>query len=332
MRATKTIALALGIACSLAAVACSSISNITSTITAPIHSKPTPPKLYTAKKPDDKGPSYQGMQIHTGQIVLTEPTDAMSLFYALLPEQYFMFTQAGVVSMEDGEPWVYAAQPNQMPVVMNPKPLDNIEGKVTRVKLMDYVAKNLYVEVLEAPPKLDVARMMAFCQEQYARKTPYDSHFRFGDHSRLFSTEFVELALRAGGAKPMAPVPSSKQPSLEITKEWLGISEDPLPAGLYYDPAQSVLSMGQFKNRTAAFAYFEAKREIFRRFQKPNQRVGYVFQVKNDGVIEPRPEIEQFLTGASRLFEFIPEPPPWGDERIARAVRKYADETFGTVN
>lgn len=329
-KASATLAWALGLACAFGGTtACSTLSKIASPITAP---KPVQPKLYVAKKPDDKGPSYKGMQIHTGQIVLTEPIDTMALFYTLLPEQYFMFTQAGVISMEGGEPFVYSATPHQMAMPINKKSLDNIEGTVTRVPLMDYVAKNLYVEVLEAPPKLDIARMMAYCQEQFAKKTPYDSHFRFNDHSRLFSTEFVELALRAGGAKPMAPVPASKQPSLGITKEWLGIEDDPLPAGLYYDPAQTVLSMGQFKNRTAAFAYFEAKREIFRRFQKPNQRVGYVFEIETDGVIKPRAEIDQFLTEASRLFEFTPEPPPWGDERIARAVRKYADETFGQVN
>ena len=301
-------------------------------MTASVTQKAPAPKLYVAKRPDPSGPSYQGMQLHTGQLVLTEPTDKMSLFYALLPDHYFMFTRAGVVSMEEGQPWVYEATPNQMPISMNPKSLDNIDGKVTRRKLMDYVAANLYVEVIEPPQGIDISRMIAFCQDQYTRQTPYDSHFRFADHSRLFSTEMVELALRAGGAKPTAPVPQSKQPSLEVTKNWLGLGDDPLPAGLYYDPARMVLSMGQFKDRTAAYAYFEAKREIFRRFQAPTQRVGFVFQIKNDGVIEPRPEIDEFLTSASRLFEFIPEPPPWGDERIARAVRKYADETFGAMN
>jgi len=110
---------------------------------------------------------------------------------------------------------------------------------------------------------------------------------------------------------------------------WLGVPPgEALAAGQFADPARYVGALGQFGTRTAAWSYFEAKRELFRRFT-PDQRLGFLLSIDDNGKVDVRPDITTFTMRASTLFEDDPHPPEPGDPRIEAAVRKLAAEQFG---
>jgi len=277
--------------------------------------------------------NYLGMPLRSGQIVLSESPDTTSFVFSLVPHRFYYFTHAGILSIEDGEPYVYEASGELATLPLHSKVLDNVVGVVRRWPLLEYATPNLYVEIIDIPDNVDGEASVRYSRAQFANKTPFDPFFRFEDHSSLFCTEFLELALRSGGAVPREPGAVSLQASLAIGKQWLGVPMDQaLPAGLYYEPSRSVGAMGQFRSRTAAFAYFEAKREIYRRFQAPNQRLGFVFELHGTGSVSLREPVRKFVTTAPSLFDRAHDLPAWGDARVTEAVRNYAEQLFGRAD
>jgi hypothetical protein len=129
----------------------------------------------------------------------------------------------------------------------------------------------------------------------------------------------------------MQLVPTRDNPSLKMAMKWLDVPLDSaLPAGLYKDDSRYVGAVGQFTSRTAAYSYFEAKREISRRFTK-DQRLGFLFEMHSTGDISTRPEVDGFVDRATHLFDDTKELPPPGDPRITEAVRKLADVMLGPM-
>lgn len=274
--------------------------------------------------------TYAGVPVRSGQIILSESPLPTSVVFMLIPDKFYGFTHAGIVVVEDGEPWIYEASGALAKWPFHERVLDNVSGRITRRRLFEYVAPNLYAEIVDLPAGVDGENVAAFAREQYRRKAAFDPYFRWDEHERLFCTEFVELALRAGGAPPREPGPTLEQPSLLVAKEWLGVPlREALPAGAYHDPARVVAALGQLRSRGVAFAYFEAKRELYRRFSFASQRMGYLFKLRDDGAVELREDVAGFLEGAVRMFDAVPDPPAWGDPRVTRLVRAYAEHYFG---
>jgi hypothetical protein len=273
--------------------------------------------------------SYLGLPLRTGQLVFTESPDATSFVFSLVPAKFYPFTHVAIVSIENGEPWVYEVSGEVVTLPLHERVMDNVAGEVHRRPFTDHITPNLYAEVYDLPPEIDGARVAAFARRHYERHTEFDAHFDYDDHSKLFCTELVALALEAGGGKPTPLEPTNTNPSLRTGMKWLGVPlETALPAGVFLDPARYVGSLGQFPSRTAAYAYFEAKREIHRRFTT-DQRLGFLFDLHGTGKVDVRPEVGDFAFRASRLFDGAAEPPPPGDPRIADAVQKLADDMFG---
>lgn len=273
--------------------------------------------------------NFLGMPLRDGQIVLTEAPDATSFVFALIPGRFAYFTHGGILAIEDGEPVVYEVSGSVAALPLHSRLLDNVSGEVHRRTLLQYVSANLYGEIMEVPEGVDGTKVAAYARDAYRRKVPFDAYFRWDEHEKLFCTELVELAEQAGGAEPMPFVAIHDNPSLAIAIRWLGVPHDTaLPAGLYYDPTRWVGALGQFSSRTAAYAYFEAKREVHRRFQR-NQRLGFLFTLSGHGQVDVRPEILRFAFDASHLFDGASPPPEPGDPRIPREVRRFADATFG---
>jgi hypothetical protein len=130
----------------------------------------------------------------------------------------------------------------------------------------------------------------------------------------------------------MTPGPALDQPSFLLAKRWLGVPEhEAFPAGYFYDEQRMVASMGQFGSRGAAFAYFEGKKEIYRRFTRKDQRLGYIFKLKGTGNIELRDDVTRFVISVAHLFDDVQDAPKWGDPRISRTVRRFADAYFGPM-
>jgi hypothetical protein len=286
--------------------------------------------VYDVRQDEEHPPTYGGISIHSGQLVLTESPEPTSFVFMLIPDKFYCFTHAGIIVMENGEPWVYEVSGELATFPVHERVLDNVSGKTMRRRLFEYTAASLYTEIIDPPEGVDGEKVSAFAREQYKKKTPFDPYFRWDEHDSLFCTELVELALRAGGARPTEPGPALEQPSLLIVKRWLGVpTGEALPAGFYHNESRMVAAMGQFRTRGAAFAYFEAKRELYRRFSKKDQRMGYVFKLRANGTVELRDDVAGFLMGIAHLFDGVQDVPPWGDPHITHLVKKYADQYFG---
>ena len=279
---------------------------------------------------DKRHPStYMGLPLATGQIILSEAPGPYSFFFMLVPERFFAFTHAGVIVMEGGEPYVYDVTGRYKPG-FDDRPTDAIVGGLRRSAFLDYCRPNLYCEVFDPPAGVDREKVAAFVAEKREKGVVFDAYFRFDEHEKLFCTEFVELALEAGGAKPVGLVPTRKNPSLAVALRYLAVPlETALPAGLFYDASRYLGAIGQFRSRTAATCYFEAKRELHRRFTE-DQKLGNLF-IFEHADLALRPGIDEFMHAAVALFDGWTSRAAPSDAEIAAAVRKLADDTFGPI-
>lgn len=288
-----------------------------------------PPMQVLGAKKDGRQPTYLGMPLRSGQLVLTESPDATSFLFPLIPKKFYPFTHVAIVSVENGEPFVYDVTGEVKTFPLKKRLMDNVSGKMFRRALYEYVAPNLYAEIYDPPEGADGEKIAAFARAKFAEGVEFDSHFDFGDHSKLFCSELVELAVRSAGGPHVDPEASNPNPSIVEGMTWLGVPPGvALPAGRFADPKRYVGALGQFPTRTSAWLYFEAKREIHRRFTM-DQRLGYILTIDNNGRVDIRPEISGFAIRASHLFDKEENPPEPEDPRVRAAVRKLADETFG---
>lgn len=273
--------------------------------------------------------TYNGLALRSGQLVLTESPDTTSYAFVLIPKKFRPFTHVAVVVVEGGEPWVYDITGEIKTLPLRSRMLDNVRGKMFRRRFFEYVAPNLYAEIYDPPAGADPDKLAAFVKAKYAEGVEFDGHFDFADHKTMFCTELVELAIRHAGGPAQELEESNPNPSIVESMKWLGVPPGVvLPAGRYAEPSRYVGALGQFPTRTAAWAYFEAKRELHRRFTA-DQRIGYMLSVDKQGRIDVRPEITAFTINASHLFDAEKVPPEPGDPRITEAVRKLAADTFG---
>lgn len=298
--------------------------------TACVSTQSLPPVNVLGKRVDAQHPAtYNGLPLKSGQIVLTESPDATSYVFVLIPKKFHPFTHAAIISVENGEPWVYDVTGEVKTFPFKRRLMDNVKGKMYRRKLFEYVAPNLYAEIYDPPPGADGEKIAAYARAKFEEGVEFDSYFDFHEHSRLFCSELIALAIEHAGGPPVRPEPSNPNPSIVEGMKWLGVPPgEALPAGAFAEPSRYVGALGQFPTRTSAWLYFEAKHEIHRRFTM-DQRLGYLLSIDGNGRVDVRPEITAFAIRASHLFDDEPSPPEPGDPRIVKAVRKLANEAFG---
>lgn len=293
-------------------------------------SRSMPPLNVLDKKTDATHPAtYNGLPIRSGQLVLTESPDATSYVFFLIPKKFHPFTHAAIISVEDGEPWVYDVTGEVKTFPIRSRLMDNVKGKMYRRRLFEYVAPNLYAEIYDPPAGADGEKIAAYARKKFEEGVEFDSYFDFHEHSKLFCSELVALAIEHAGGPKIAPEPSNPNPSVVEGMKWLGVPPgEALPAGAFAAPERYVGALGQFPTRTAAWAYFEGKRELHRRFSM-DQRLGFLLTLDNQGRVDVRPEITAFTIQASHLFDKDANPPEPGEPRMRDAVRKLADAAFG---
>lgn len=272
-------------------------------------------------------PSYVGLPLASGQLVLSEAPSALNLVIALLPETYRPFVHAGILSFEDGAPYVYEAI-GAWGIPFGRRPTDAIGGAIQRVPLEKFLANNDFVEFYDPPATVDLGKMVAFAQHHYRAKTPFDAYFNAYDHRKLYCAEFVALALEHSGA---APVPVSKMRanhSVKVALEWLGIhAERHYQAADLIVGATPVAALSRRHTLTQARVHFAVRREIHRRFTS-NQRLGHVITRTSFG-IEERKELRRFEAAAQQLFP--PDAPTPTQASADEAVQRLADRVFGVL-
>ncbi|MDF2694952.1 MAG: Permuted papain-like amidase enzyme YaeF/YiiX, family [Labilithrix sp.] len=289
-----------------------------------------PPVSVLGTKTDETHKAtYNGLALRSGQLIITESPDATSYVFVLIPKKFYPFTHVAVISVEDGEPWVYDVTGEVKTFPFRKRLMDNVTGKMYRRRLFEYAAPNLYAEIYDPPAGADPEKVAAFVRQKYKEGVEFDAFFNYHDHSKLFCSELVSMAIEAAGGPAIRPEESNPNPSVVEGMKWLGVPPgEALAAGRFADPSRYIGALGQFPNRTAAWTYFEAKRELHRRFTM-DQRLGFMLTIDGNGQINVRPEISAFTTNAWRLFANDPNPPEPFDPRIEAAVRKLAADSFG---
>jgi len=287
---------------------------------------------FLEKRVDAAHPAtYLGLPLKSGQIVITEAPGSYSFMFLLIPAKFYPFTHAAIVSMENGEPFVYDIS-GEYKLGFHDRVMDGVEGGMRRQPFLQYVGANLYAEVMEPPAGVDGEKVAAFARAQVAKGTKFDAYFRFDEHDKMYCTELVQLALESAGDKPRAQAEVNDNPSIRAGMKWIGVPLDKaaIPAATYVEPSRMVAALGQFSTRASAYAYFAAKHELYRRFKK-DQRLGFLFKLEWSGDITVHPEIEQLAYDAASLFADPKTAPLPDDPRIAAAVRELAAKRFGPL-
>jgi len=273
-------------------------------------------------------PSFLGLPLKSGQLVLTEAPGVYSFFFGLVPAQFFRFTHVAVLVFEEGKPWVYDTA-GKYKLGFDDRPTDAIEGKVQRTPFYEYCKANLYAEIYDPPVGADPAKMVAFVKDHFAKGTPFDAYFDYREKKNLYCSELVAEAVRAAGGKPPPLIAVRDQRSMRVFLEWMKVPLDRnMPAGSFADPARKVGALVTLGNPVATACYFEAKREICRRFTK-DQKIGNVFKMAGYD-IDLHDEIDQYIRKSINLFAHVGVVPD--KETIREAVRNLAEEMLGPVD
>ncbi|MBL4850318.1 MAG: hypothetical protein JKY65_32780 [Planctomycetes bacterium] len=280
---------------------------------------------------DEEHPAtYLGLPLTSGQIVLGEAPGAYSFLFGLGLETYVNFTHAAILIMEEGKAYVYEMTGEYDGIGLEDTPTDGIRGFCRRLTLEEYAHGNLYVEVYDLPPNVDAKKVIAYTQDVYERQPEFDAYLDYSEHEKLFCTEFVALALEAGGHEPFKLVPIRQHPDYQRLLTWFKVERKlGLPAASFADESRWRASLGQLPCRTSAYSYFAAKAEVSRRFTA-DQKLGNVFRMEGIADIRLRDEILMFLNRSLRLFPITPQRRLPLDE-IQAKVRALADEMFGSA-
>lgn len=271
--------------------------------------------------------NFQGIRLRSGLIVVSEQGSAIGLLLSLSMSEYHPYAHTGVIGIEKGRAYVYEAFGLVHPFLWGP-PSDATGGTIRRVSLESYLRRQRIVAIYAPPPGVQIDRVADFARRAWRERVPFDPYFNTADHSKLYCSEFVALALVAGGDQRSRTVPITPNPSARVALEWLKVPlAEIIPTGLLVDDAPQIALLSQLYSPAQIATHFEVKRELHRRFTS-DQRLANVFAWRTFGGLRTRPEILAFRQQALRHAWNNPGESP--AER-AVAVRRLADESLGAV-
>ena len=272
--------------------------------------------------PDRAG--WRGLPVATGQVIVNEIPDAMSLFGSLSTERFAPFTHAGIIVVEPKGVFVYEAFGFYLPLPWT-RPNQQMGGGVRRVSLESFIARGGMVAIHEPPASADRAGIAAFARDSVRRHVPFDGDFDPRDGARFYCVEFVARALEAAGAPRIAAARVTSNRSVRVALDWLGVkgSELELAGDLVAQSPRVVLLSPSFSAEQVD-AYFALKQELHRRFTA-DQKIGSLVSWRGQR-LGFRPRIDAYFTEGTRTLAdprlladrmFGPRP----DARFADAAR-----------
>ncbi len=268
--------------------------------------------------------SHKHPSLRSGQIVVSESGNDYSLFFALFPEQYSPFVHAGILVFVDGEPYVYEGL-GSLPLFMGDTPTDAITGQIRRRRLNHYLDVENYISIFDLPDKIDRDKVVEFALNNYQHETPFDPHMNSTDHSKLYCTEFVSEALKAGGMQQSRLTRYRDNHSLKIVHEWLRINDTSvIQAGSLVDPNKHIVTLSRYHSPREIQLYIATREELHRRFTK-EQKLGNLFEWTGFR-LKFRPTVTQFHDAAMLLLKKN-KSPDWKTTQMA--VRQLAVKYWG---
>lgn len=287
------------------------------------------PEKSQYKLPANLKTSYTTSQIQqpklrSGQIVVSESGDDYSLFFSIFSEQYSPFVHAGVLVFVDGVPFVYE-ELGSVPLIMGNVPTDSITGGIRRRHLDQYLKAENYTAIYDLPADIEHNKVVEYVLYNYKHETPFDPYMNTQEHDKLYCTEFVLQALKAGGMKKTTLSQYRENKSLKTIHKWLKITDsNVIQADSLIETENHVITLSPHHSYRELQLYIASREELHRRFTK-NQKLGNLFEWTGFK-LKFRPVVSQFHKAAMQLLQNDPIP-NWQTAR--KAVEQLAIDFFG---
>ena len=245
-----------------------------------------------AVAPDSTTRLWRGLPVETGQIIVNEHPGAMSLFLSLSAQRFAPYIHAGIVVVEEGEPYVYEAMGAILPLPWR-NPNAGMGGGVRRVKLESFLLRGGVVAIYSPGPGVDREALAGFARARERERKPFDGRYDASDPTKYYCVEFVARALEAAGGAPIRATPATRNPSVRVALRWVEIeAPEFLLAGDLVAEERRVALVSRRLTAHEIARYFELKRELHRRFTD-DQRVGNVMSWRHQR-LRLRPGIDRF--------------------------------------
>lgn len=268
---------------------------------------------------------FHGIPLRSGQIIVSNRNTALNLIVTLTDTEHQSYAHAGIISIEQGKPYVYHATV-QLRLLFRSSPTDLTKGVIERWPLMKFLDETMVVAIYD-PPSLAIGKSMSeYAIRSRKERLPYDPVFDEVDRSKVYCSEFVVSALEASGTRPIPVRPRRSHPSIDIIYEWLSIKAK----GHYFvsdlvDENRLVALLSERLTRQQIDLYIGLRAELFRRFT-PDQKIGNMISWTGFGV-KLLPDVERFIQrGISGDFR-APRP----GEAQQDWIMALADEVFGSI-
>ena len=269
---------------------------------------------------------FHGIPLRNGQLVVSEQGSPLGLLMSLLIADASPWIHAGIISIEDGVPWLYESNGQIRPAWSGP-PTAAVGGGMRRMTLEWFVANQTWIAVYDPPAGADPARIVEFARRSHARHIPFDAYFDLADASRMYCTEFVALALAAADAPPVQTSALNPNPSIRVIADWLQLRAGTvIPAGALVEHSERVALISKQHSPAQFSAYFSLKRELHRRFT-PDQKVGNVLFFSTFTGLGFQPPVREVIRLVDRAAR------DWGnltEAEIDARVRQIAKQTLGS--
>ncbi len=245
---------------------------------------------------------WRGLRLRDGQVIVIEDDEALSFALNLLASEYRPYVHAGLIVLEDGQPFVYEAWAIYKPRLSG-RPTRNPGGGVRRVTLDSFLRRPGIIAIHEPPPGADGAAAADYARASLAARTPFDEFFDAGDAASVYCAEFVARAWEAGGAAPADGIAVSGNPSVRMLLEWFEVRAPRLVLAGELLRGNRIALIDRQRNLAQIERHFARRRELHRRFTG-DQRLGNVFRWSGMSLAF-RPQVAAYLSAAPDAGEAV---------------------------
>ena len=123
---------------------------------------------------------FHGIPLRDGQLVVSEQGSPLSLLMSLLIVDASPWIHAGIISIEDGVPYLYESNGQIQPTWSGP-PTAAVSGGMRRMTLDWFVANQTWIAIYDPPAGADPAKIVEFARQSYALHIPFDAYFDLAD-------------------------------------------------------------------------------------------------------------------------------------------------------